>query len=167
MIKFISGAHPDHGTSQTRNLLEEISRSCATCQYISPLPCSFTVTLSDTIVFNHIVSLDLVYPEGNKPVLHNVDNKTNFSAITFLINFTMENILDTFIFCWASISGYLDNFMAHQGSEFTSKEFIYYCNFNGMELDLSDVEGHNSTGAGENLRSPLRLIYNKIRLEHS
>lgn len=48
-----------------------------------------------------------------------------------------------------------DTVRAYQGSEFTSTQFRNYATAVEFKIELSEVESHNSSGAGEEYHDPL------------
>ena len=100
-------------------------------------------------------------------VLHIVDLSINFSAARFLRGDSVADVWSAFIQCWASVyTGFPDTIKADQGSIFTATEFEKYGTSQGIKIELSGVESHNSLGAGERYHDSLRRIFDKILFEH-
>ena len=55
---------------------------------------------------------------------------------------------------------------ADQGSVFTSKFWEYVMLMHGIELQLSDVESHNSLGVVERYRATIRRIFRVFRTQY-
>lgn len=55
---------------------------------------------------------------------------------------------------------YPNNMRVDQGSVFTSMRWKALTNTEGISLQLSGIEIHNSIGLGEPYHAPLRRIYN-------
>ena len=80
----VKRAKPNQADESTRKLLQEISRSCETCQTFSPPSQRFRVSLLPSdVVFNREVAMELMLID-KKALLHDVDLETNFSSVTFL-----------------------------------------------------------------------------------
>ena len=131
--------------SDTRRLLEEITKSCNTCATFSRPPQRFRVTIPpDEIVFNKEVALDLMWLEG-KAVLHVVDCQTHFNSAAFLKGQSVEDVWDAFLRCWSSLyTGFPLKLRIDQGSAFTSLRWQRLCEMVGTEVQLSGVESHHS-----------------------
>lgn len=163
----IQRAKPDQVDTGTRNLLEEITKACETCQVFSASPERFRVSLPPTeIAFNREVAIDLMWLEG-KAILHVVDVETRFNSAMFLKAHTVEAVWEAFVACWATLYiGFPETIRVDQGSAFTSVRWTRRCDSVGTNLKYSGVESHNSLGAGEQYHAPLRRIYLKIRTDH-
>ncbi|KAK1989616.1 hypothetical protein LX36DRAFT_545703, partial [Colletotrichum falcatum] len=71
--------------------IEEINKFCRSCQLNSRAPGRFKFTLRDDYDFNYEVFVDVMYLDGNKPVLHVVDGATAFNAAKFLRSISAEH----------------------------------------------------------------------------
>lgn len=76
-------AHSDHADQNFLNMLQEILQSCETFQMLSNKPKSFKIANLEDINFNSEIAL-FFWNLYNRPVLHVVDLKTNFSSTFFL-----------------------------------------------------------------------------------
>ena len=86
-----------------KDMLDEISRSCETCQIYSQKPQRFKVSLpNEKTIFNREVSLDLMWL-GGKAVLHILDIYTHFNSAAFLKGQTVEHVWDAFLSCWSTL----------------------------------------------------------------
>ncbi|MEM1283154.1 MAG: reverse transcriptase domain-containing protein [Chlamydiota bacterium] len=166
LMNLIKKAKPAHADENTRKLLEDISKSCKTCQAFSKPPERFKVSLPPSdIVFNREVAIDLMWLD-KRAVLHVVDTETHFNGACFLKGQTVEDVWNAFVLCWSSLyHGYPDKIRADQGSCFTSVRWKRLCGEVGTETQLSGVESHNSIGSGERYHKPLRRIFNKINMD--
>jgi hypothetical protein len=63
-----SAGHPVEASA-----IEALTRVCHQCQLNAPRPARVKFTLHDECEFNYEVIVDIMYLEGNKPVLHAVD----------------------------------------------------------------------------------------------
>jgi len=163
LFNLIGRAKPEDATPETRKLLEDISKACATCQRFTPKPQSFQVSVPKGIVFNQDLALDLMFLDS-MAVLHVVDTQTHFSSAIFLQGQSVEDIWYAFLECWVTLySGYPDVIKVDQGPQFSSPRWKQITDMVGIKLKLSGVESHNSIGSGERYHAPLRRLYNKIR----
>ena len=72
--------------------LEELSKRCDPCQRIQKAPTRFSVTFgAENVRFNERLLMDIMYIDG-KPLLHIVDEGTNFSAARFLPDISTKTI---------------------------------------------------------------------------
>lgn len=81
LLSLLRRARPKDLSPETRKLLEDISKTCSTCQYLSPRPLRFKASLPDEeIVFNKQLALDVFFLDSN-PALHIVDTHTGSVCI--------------------------------------------------------------------------------------
>ena len=155
--------------------LEEIVASCVICKEFSPRPISFRVRTPDHVLFNHYITLDLVWlparnpPSGrtNKPCLHIVDMGTRFNAATFIQAENTSAIWNAFIRSWCCLYiGFPNHMLVDQGAVFLSDEWKAACELNAIELKTTGTESHNSLSVGETYHAYLRRTYNKVHREH-
>jgi hypothetical protein len=113
------------------------------------------------------VRIDLVYPEARQAALHIVDPGTTFQAASFLPGEDALSVWSVFTKCWAhALCGQPASILCDQGSVFLSEKFTTMCAISEIELRRTGTESHSSLGAGERYHSPLRRVFNKIRLEN-
>lgn len=170
LYNILKRADPNNLTSHTRQILQQISKTCDTCQRFGPRPIRFKVTLpSDKdLVFGSELSMDLMFIDG-KALLHIVDTATRFSAAIFLDKYghSTNGIWNAFIDSWCTLyTGYPDRIKCDAGSAFNSKEWKGLNNMIGANISISGVEAHNSLGLGERLHAPLRRIFFKVQADH-
>jgi len=155
----------------TSAMIDRISKSCRTCTEFSPKTVSFRIRDVDKVVFNHRITLDLMYlPALNNrkfPVLHIVDVGTKFNAAAFLRSENTTHIWNTFVQIWATLYiGMPESMLVDQGSVFVSDEWKYACEINDIEFKETGTESHNSLGAGETYHAIVRRIYMKLRRDY-
>ena len=92
LFALIKRARPNQADSNTRRILEDMSRSCETCQTFSIPSQRFRVSFQpDEVTFNREVALDVIWTD-KKAVLHVVDLETNLNDATFLKHQTVEGV---------------------------------------------------------------------------
>jgi hypothetical protein len=92
-----------------------------------------------------------------------VDTATRFGAATFLDGQDVEHVWAAFLECWELVyTGYPRKTRTDAGTIFTSDAWKHLHDTNGIILQISGIESHNSIGLGERMHSPLRRVYNKI-----
>jgi hypothetical protein len=85
-----------------------------------------------------------------------VDTVTRFGAAFFLEGQDVEHVWAAFLSCWALVyTGYPRKSRTDAGTVFTSAEWKHLHESNGIILQSSGVESHNSIGLGERMHSPL------------
>lgn len=163
LYNLLRRTNPSKLNPNTIRTLDEITKSCSTCQKYSKGPHRFRVSFpKEKCIFNHEIAIDLLWLNGN-PALHVVDTHTHFSAAAFIKSKSSSCVWNTFIQCWAATYiGYPDIIRLDQESAFMSKEFKSLTNSAGIELKISGVESHNAIGPGERYHAPLRHIFLKI-----
>lgn len=174
LYNLLRRAKPEELSSDTMKTLDEIRRTCETCQLYAPKQLVFRIRDSDAIRFNQELLLDVMYLEASKtkkgnqkPVLHIVDVGTKFQNAAFLPALDTTTIWNTFIKIWASLYvGFPESMLTDQGSVFMSKEWEYNCESASIELRHTGTESHNSLGAGETYHALLRRVYQKTRHGH-
>lgn len=166
LLALIKRSKLKHVDNKTKQMLDEISKSCSVCQTYSTNPQRFKVSLpNDEVTFNREVALDLMWVEG-KAVLHVVDIDTHFNNAIFLKGQSVEDVWEVFLSCWSTVYlGNPDKLKVDQGSAFTSVRWTKLCDKIGIEVVESGIEHHNALGSGERYHDPLRRIYKKIKLE--
>jgi len=174
LFNVLKKARPNEADQETRDVLEQISDACNTCQRFGPAPVRFKATLpsEDEIVFGEELSIDLMFIDG-KAILHIVDTATRFSAATFLdppnaeYGQSVNGVWLAFLETWCTLyTGYPNRLRTDFGSIFTSPRWKNYTDTSGIQLRISGIEAHNSLGVGERLHAPLRRIYKKVSTEY-
>jgi Reverse transcriptase (RNA-dependent DNA polymerase) len=151
---------------ETRNILEEISHECESCQRHTKGPVYFRIRDVDNVIFNQELYLDLFWIE-KKPVLHIIDRGTRFSAAAFLPAQDAVTVWNTFVRCWVMLYiGWPDSMLTDQGSVFISRAFHSCCNTSGITLRHVGTEAHNSMNVGEKLHGPIRETFLKLKETH-
>ncbi len=158
----------------TLQQLEAVVSACRTCLEFTPRPISFRVREADSTLFNHRLTLDLVWlpaknpprPKANRPALHIVDVGTRFNAAIFLNGESSTEVWNSFLRAWSCMYvGMPSSILVDQGSVFISDEWRYACELNQIELVPTGTGSHNSLGAGEAYHAYLRRLYNKIHTD--
>lgn len=170
LLGLLKKARPDKCDRRDKFLLEQIKRSCDTCQRFSQRPRSFKVSFPshDEIRFGHELSMDLMFI-NNQSILHIVDTATRFSAATFLdtngaeYGQTIEGIWQAFIDTWCTTyTGYPNILRVDHADAFKSPRWKELTDKAGIELKISGVESHNSLGLCERYHGPLRRLFRKV-----
>ena len=100
--------------------------------------------------------------------MHFVDTHTNYQNAAFVDNKTSEGLWKIFINVWATVYlGYPATLRLDRDSSFDSKLFRDLASYQGIVLQFSGVEFHNSIGKGERYHDPLRRIFNKIKSQYT
>lgn len=105
----------DGSHTETRRILDYINHSCGTFQRIQMEPWSFRVSVgSENMVLNELLLLDVMYIES-APILHIVDESTNFSADRFLPNVSTTKIWSVLLqFLYLIYTGLLNRIIVIQ-----------------------------------------------------
>ena len=91
------------------------------------------------------------------PVLHIVDEGTNFSADRFLPGEYAETIWKTFLKTWSHMYiGFPDSILSDQDAIFKSKYWETACHNAQIDLKHTGTVSHNSLGKGETYHSFFR-----------
>jgi transposase InsO family protein len=174
LMNLLKRARPNDLDKDTNRLLQNISKSCETCQRLGPKPIQFKVSLpkEEDLIFGEELSIDLMFL-GGKAVLHIVDTATRFSAATFLDSHTatygqsVEGVWLALIETWFTLyTGYPNRLRTDAGSIFSSPRWRQLSEMVGISLRISGIEAHNSLGIGERLHEPLRRIYEKVQMDY-
>ena len=142
--------------------LARLTKFCEQCQTHGGAPGRFKFTLKGDSDFNHTLFVDVFTLDG-KPVLHIVDEATNFQGGRFLKDYSTKNAWDTLREAW--IDTYLGPpaYVAHDpGTNFASQEFRDNARVMNIEPLQKPVEAHHSIGRVERYHVPLRRAYNII-----
>ncbi|EGY23394.1 uncharacterized protein VDAG_04832 [Verticillium dahliae VdLs.17] len=146
--------------------LEELTKICRHCQLHAGRPTRFKFTLRDDHEFNYEVIVDIMYLEGNKPVLHVVDSATSFNAARFLKDISAKQTWDTLRLCWIDVyQGPPDWIVTDAGKNFHSAVFKQSARSMAISVKEMPIEAHNSVGKVERYHAPLRRAYDIIRSE--
>jgi hypothetical protein len=167
LYNLLRRSKPTEVHEETRKILKDIVRSCLTCQTFASQPFRFSVRMPDEkLVFNDELSMDLLWLDG-EPALHVVDTATRFGAAVFLEGQDVEHVWAAFLSCWALVyTGYPKKSRTDAGTIFTSADWKHLHESNGIILQTSGVESHNSIGLGKRMHAPLRRVYNKILMDY-
>ena len=153
------------GHEVDRDILQYLTKYCASCQKHGASPGRFKFTLRDDVEFNYCVYVDIMYI-NNQPLLHIVDEGTRFQAGRWLMNISAKHTWDKLRECW--IDTYLGppDYIAHDaGKNFVSKEFQQYARTLGTVTKSVPVEAHQSIGIVERYHRPVRRAYQIVSEE--
>lgn len=146
--------------------LEHLSKFCHHCQMHGAAPSRFKFKLNDEYNFNYEVIIDIMYLDGNKPVLHVVDTATAFNAARFMKDITAKHTWDVLRLCWIDVyQGPPDYVVTDAGRNFTSTEFHQSAKDMAINIKEVPVEAHHSVGKVERYHAVLRRAYEIIREE--
>jgi hypothetical protein len=153
-----------HPTDQ--GLIKAINEVCHLCQMNEKKPLRFKFTLKDDYEFNAEIVTDIMFLDGNTPVLHIVDTATSFNAARFLASQTARHVWETLRLCWIDVyQGPPEVVVVDAGKNFTSAEFKQSARTMAITVKEVPVEAHNSVGKVERYHTPLRRAYNIMRAE--
>lgn len=167
LFELIKRVNPTLATRSVQHLLDEISKSCRSCQEFRSRPLRFKASVSPTkLIFNHSISIDLLWLD-EKPALHVIDDHTGFRNAVSLRSKTTEDIWSAFVACWVSTYvGYPGQIRSDQESGVCSGLFRDLATTHGIKLEFSGVASHNSMGKVEQAHALLRKISKILLQEH-
>lgn len=146
--------------------IEHLTKYCHHCQLHGRAPNRFKFTLRDDYHFNYEIAVDVMYLEGNKPVLHVVDTATTFQAARFLKDVSAKHTWEALRLCWIDVyQGPPDWITTDAGRNFHAQEFRQSARSMGISIKEVPVEAHNSIGKVERYHAALRRAYEIIRAE--
>ncbi|KAK6218082.1 hypothetical protein QIS74_02513 [Colletotrichum tabaci] len=144
--------------------IEHLTMVCHQCQMNGSAPQRFRFTIHDDCAFNHEIFVDVVYLDGNVPVLHIVDLATAFHAGRFLPDMTAKSAWEARRAAWIdTYQGPPDWIVADAGRNFVASEFRQEAEAMACGLKIIPVEAHHSIGKVERYHAMLRRAYNVIR----
>lgn len=153
--------------SDIRKLIEEISRSCATCAEINDRPVSFSVRTPDSVIFNQQLLIGIMY-YNSRPIIHIVDRGTRFSEARYLRRADAMTFWNIFVQAWSFL--YMEHpssILTDQDSVFMSDQWKGMCCASDIKIQTTGVESHNSLNAGESLHASPRQILRRLERDHS
>ncbi|KDN67316.1 putative conserved hypothetical protein, partial [Colletotrichum sublineola] len=110
----------------------------------SKAPGRFKFTLHDDHEFNNEIIVDVMYLDGNKPVLHVVDAATAFNAARFLRAVTAEHTWEALRMCWIDVYlGPPDWIVTDAGLNFHAAEFKRAARALSIDVKEIPIEAHN------------------------
>jgi hypothetical protein len=131
-----------------KKILQEISASCKTCQFMGPKPLRVRAVIpeeADKLVLGDELSIDLTWIERNS-VLHAVNTATRFSATTYLdtngadYGQGVDGIWSALVDCWvATYSGYPNKLRTDAGLVFTSPRWRQCTDMASIQIQVSGV----------------------------
>jgi len=174
LLNLLKLARPAEANSDAAVMLEEIRKSCDTCQRLGTAPMRFKVSLPDEneLKYGEEISMDLMFID-NQAILHIVDTATRFSAACYLdsngaeYGQSLEGIWLAFVNIWCTVYiGLPNRLRADHGSVFVADRWRQLCTQSGVKVRISGAQAHSSLGIGERLHGPLRRIFNKVIKDH-
>ena len=153
----------DHkADNETRQTLEAISRECELCQRNAQAPRRFKFALHDDKQFNSTIYVDVLYING-RPVLHVVDEATNYQAARWLPNVAADTIWQALRLCWIDVYVGPPDVIAHDaGKGFIAGQFQASADMLHITTKGIPVESPQSMATVERYHAPLRRAYNII-----
>ena len=154
-----------YGEEITRDAIAQINKVCHQCQLHGAAPGRFKLVLRDDTDFNASIIVDVMYLDG-KPVLHSVDEATNFQAAKFLPDMTAITTWNTLRAMWMdTYVGPPDVIVHDAGTNFASKEFRDNAKVLAIDVHEVPVEAHNAVGKVERYHGPLRRAFQIIKAD--
>ena len=152
--------------------LQAIEDLCHQCQTHTRKPSRFRFNLKDDqdVRFNSEIIVDIMYlnADGNKPVLHVVDQTTAFQGGQFLPSSSAKDVWETLRMTWIdTYQGPPDTITHDAGTAFTAAEFQANAGSLDIKCHAVPVEAHNSIGMVERYHAPLRRVFEILYAELS
>lgn len=156
LSKLLRRAHPVKATTGVKEMLQQITIACKNFGDYSSRHYRFRVSMPPKeIIFNHEVSIDLLWLDI-QPVLRVVCTHTHPGNAVWIKSKTAERIWKTFVECWSTLYvGHPRKIEGDCESAVNSNRFYDITMINGIDLQLSPVESHNSIGIGERYHAPI------------
>ena len=155
LYNLLKRAKPADANEDTRANLERITKHCSQCQIHGQKPRRFKFTLrKEDVDFNHIIYADICHID-DKPVLHVVDEATDYQAARWLTKMTAEAVWQALRICW--IDAYLGppDIIAHDaGKNFVAQAFQDNADTIHVETKGIPVECPQSMAVVERYHTP-------------
>ena len=166
LYNLLRRARPDEVDHDTRKTLEAIVRHCQACQLYAQKPHRFKFSLRDNDVdFNHSIYVDILYIDG-RPMLHVVDEATNYQAARWLRSGTAEALWKALRLAWVDVYVGPPDIIAHDaGKNFMAQAFKNNTDFIHVQTKAVPVEAPQSMTVVERYHAPLRKAYMVIKKE--
>jgi hypothetical protein len=170
IMKSLQAADYSQQDEGTRSKLQDIERTCESCQYNSSRPKHFHFSISQHYLgnrFNHVVEVD-IFKVDDGEVLHVNCTGTGFTAARFMSqrNATAEEIWRLIRLCWIDVYvGPPDGIRVVQGSNLWKSFMNTACAFHGIKLDPIPTEAAWRVGTAERKHSLTRHAYDSIKRE--
>jgi hypothetical protein len=147
-----------------KETITKLTKFCEFCQKHGKLPGRFKFRLPDeSLQFNHSVYIDVMYLNGNKPVLHLIDEATRFSAGRFLRDLSTKTTWEAIRHCWIdTYVGPPDLIVHDAGKNFASQEFKQNASNMAITTKCVPVEAHWSIGLVERAHASVRRAFDII-----
>lgn len=166
MFNLFKRARLEQATTETSQILKEISKRCDPCQGIQRGPDRFRATIgAENVRFNERIVLYIMALHED-PVLHTVDDETHFSAAHFFPDVSTATVRRTILQCWAIIyTGLPNRILPDRESQFGDL-FIHMARVANVQGECTGIEAHSSLGLGELYHESLRASYRKTVANH-
>lgn len=159
LLKKASSEHLDR---KVRLNLKQISDDCSNCRNHSTTPERFKLTIGmENLDFNHHISDDTMFLDG-RPVLHIVDESTNFTAASFLKSQSSSEIGKGILRSLVHTYMPPDFQPVDQGSASTSLEFKGNDEALGIKMREAPIKTSGAIGVVERYHAPLHRSFNKV-----
>lgn len=107
------------------------------------------ITSSRQVILSYEIAMDVMWLERT-PIMHIVDTHTASQNAVVLRGKKPEDLWRAFMACWATVyAGYLATIRLDQESVFAAEPFRNLVTEQGIILQFSGAESHNSIGSGE------------------
>lgn len=159
LYNLLQRAKPGEVNAETRAELESIIRHCEACQLYAQKPRRFKFSLRDDVDFNHSVYVDTMFIEG-KPVLHVVDEATNYQGARWLLASTADALWRALRMTWVDVYlGPPDVIVHDAGKNYMARAFQDNADFVHVATKAVPVESPQSMTVVERYHEPLRKAY--------
>ena len=99
LCNIVKRTRPDEMKTSVRAAIADITKRCNTCAKLSSRPQRFRLSVgTDNLHFNSILVADVMYI-NQKPVLHVVDEATQFSAALYLRSISATDTWNALVRC--------------------------------------------------------------------
>lgn len=138
--------------------------ACQVCREHGPPPTHAVVTLPTNTAFNEALAVDLLFENGNIPVLHTIDMHSRFSKCTVLPNKTSSAVCTAFL-QWVVTFGAPARVLADGGGEFDSDLWPLLGDLFGTQMDSTAAQAPWSNGVCERHNAAVRKTLGKLRAD--
>lgn len=152
---------------ETRKILLDMMRRCVACQTYAQKPRRFKFTLQNDKEFNHTVYADVFYIDA-KPILHIVNEATNYQAAQCLPTVSSRSLWRTFRICWIDVNlRPPDDIVPDSGKNFIAESFASNADLLHIQTKAIPAEPANSMIIVELYHQPIRRAYQIVKSEES
>ena len=147
------------------DLVEEVTKSCQTCQQLQPKPSRPVVGFPTASEFNETVALDpKVFKTGNY-LLHMIDHATRYSSGCLIFNKKKETIVEGIMSYWVKWFGTPKKCLSDNGGEFINDELIDLAEKCNITIKTTAAESPWSNGMCERHNAIISRNIHKVRLD--